>query len=193
MAPTAGTLSAGEADGELLRKAAGGDGEAFARLAERHGEGLFRLAYSLVGNRSDAEDVLQEAMLGAYQGAKNFEGRSSVRTWLGQIVARQAAANRRSRKVRKTMSLAPEGMLGGLGGEAEFEAREDVGQVMARLTPEYREVVVLRELGNMSYEEIATALGLPRGTVESRLHRGRAELRELLLGQGYGVAEEEGK
>jgi RNA polymerase sigma-70 factor (ECF subfamily) len=64
--------------------------------------------------------------------------------------------------------------------------REDLMKVLEQITPEYREVIVLREFGNMAYEEIAAALGLPRGTVESRLFRARAELRELLGNQGYG-------
>jgi RNA polymerase sigma-70 factor (ECF subfamily) len=170
----------------LLRKAAAGDAQAFSQLADRHTEALFRLAYSLVGNQADAEDVLQEAFLGAYQGAKRFEGRSQVRTWLGQIVARQAAALRRSKRVRKTLPLDPVASPPTEGGETQVDTREDLMQVLEQMTPEYREVIVLREFGNMAYEEIAAALGLPRGTVESRLFRARAELRELLGSQGYG-------
>lgn len=182
-----GRNSAEEPDEALLRKAAAGDAEAFARLADRHTEALFRLAYSLVGNRTDAEDVLQEAFLGAYQGAKGFQGRSQVRTWLGQIVARQAAALRRSKRVRKTLPLETQPPTGvESGNESLVDTREDLTQVLEQMTPEYREVIVLREFGNMAYEEIAAALGLPRGTVESRLFRARAELRELLGDQGYG-------
>jgi RNA polymerase sigma-70 factor (ECF subfamily) len=170
-----------------LRKSASGDAAAFAILADRHTEALFRLAYSLVGNRTDAEDVLQESFLGAYQGAKGFQGRSQVRTWLGQIVARQAAALRRSKRVRRTQPLETQPPTGvESGNETEVDMREDLMKVLAQITPEYREVIVLREFGNMAYEEIAAALGLPRGTVESRLFRARAELRELLGTQGYG-------
>ncbi len=177
-----------EGDEVLLRKAASGDAKAFALLADRHTEGLFRLAWSLTGNRTDAEDVLQEAFIGAYQGAKGFQGRSSVRTWLGQIVARQAASLRRSKRVRKALSLDTQVVTYGVesGNESETDAREDLMKVLEQMTPDYREVIVLREFGNMSYEEIAASLGLPRGTVESRLFRARGELRELLGAQGYG-------
>ncbi|HVX83372.1 MAG TPA: RNA polymerase sigma factor [Phycisphaerae bacterium] len=182
------TAGGNQSDEVLLRKAAAGDAEAFATLAERHTEGLYRLAWSLVGNRTDAEDVLQEAMVGAYKNARTFQGRSAVRTWLGQIVARQAAAFRRSRRIRKTAVLDEQAMESPATGDVEsgVDQREDLLQVLKQMSNEYREVIVLRELENMSYEDIATALGLPRGTVESRLFRARAELRELLTEQGYG-------
>lgn len=92
-------------DFRLLERAAGGDAQAFDQLVARHAPGLFRLAYSLLGNREDAEDVLQEAFLGAFRGFRKFGKRSAVRTWLGQILVRQVAVWRRGHLPRRTISL----------------------------------------------------------------------------------------
>lgn len=170
-----------ESDAVLLKLAAQGDGAAFQKLVDRHAAGLLRLACGLVGNRSDAEDVVQETFLGAFKAAGTFEGRSTVRTWLGQILVRQAAALRRSRRTRQALAL-EENVLANTGTSrsVQVDRREDVMVMLQRLSPEHREVIVLREFEQMSYDEIASALGVPRGTVESRLHRARAELRSLL-------------
>jgi RNA polymerase sigma-70 factor, ECF subfamily len=163
-----------EQDRQWIVRAARGDSAAFHRLVDAHADRLFRVANSLVGNVSDAEDVLQETFAGAFKGLRGFAGRSTVKTWLTRILVLQVAAWRRKR--RKTLPLegAPERASG--GGQAGVDARMDFQAAMEKLSPEHREVIVLRELEQMSYEEIAQALEVPRGTVESRLHRARAEL-----------------
>jgi len=174
-------------DQELLRTAAGGDDDAFHALVDRHARDLFRVAMSLSHNRNDAEDLLQETFLGAYRSMKNFEGRSSVRTWLTQILTRQAAkAWHKSRHARASVSLS--GAQDGAERDdlapasdasvRSTEQRLDVKHVLAGLSPQHREVLVLREVQGLSYEEIAATLGVPRGTVESRLSRARAEFRQ---------------
>jgi RNA polymerase sigma-70 factor (ECF subfamily) len=143
-----------------------------------------------MGNATDAEDVLQEALLGAFRRLGAFEGRSSVKTWLVRILLNHASKFRRSRRIRRTSSLPDEigpddGHASGLdtGSPAAIvESRIDLDAMLAVLSPEHREVIVLRELQQMSYEEIATALKIPRGTVESRLHRARQELRRRYAG-----------
>ena len=93
-------------DLELLRSAAGGDERAFHTLIDRHAPVMFRAALSLTRNRSDAEDLMQETMVGAYRGLQNFAGRSSVKTWLMQILTRQAAkAWHRTRHERRALTL----------------------------------------------------------------------------------------
>ena len=179
-----------ETDAVLVEQAARGEARAFATLVQRHGPGLFRLAYGLLGNRADAEDVLQETLLGAYRGLAGFEGRSAVRTWLGQILVRQAAGFRRARETRRGVAAgayAAGAPVAEPAGAGPVDSREDVMQALDRLSPEHREVIVLREFEHMSYDQIATALALPRGTVESRLHRARAELRTLL--GAYGTSD----
>jgi RNA polymerase sigma-70 factor (ECF subfamily) len=147
-------------------------------LLDRHSDRLFRLAYSLVGNSADAHDVVQETWAGAYRGLGGFEGRASVATWLTRILVLQAAKWRRDHKRR--FEPLGSGGVSREGGAAEVERRMDVRAALEQLTAEHREVLVLREYEQMSYEEMAEALGVPRGTVESRLHRARAELKEKL-------------
>lgn len=172
-------------DLELLRKAARGDGAAFHALVDRHAPELFRLAASLSATRSDAEDVVQETFIGAYQGLRKFDGRASVKTWLKRILVRQAARHwNRSKRSRSALPMeaaesapAPREKA---GGTAAVDRRHDVAAVIRTLAPEHREVVVMREFEQMSYAEIADVLDVPMGTVESRLFRARAELRAKL-------------
>jgi RNA polymerase sigma-70 factor (ECF subfamily) len=175
-------------DAQLVRSAARGDGEAFCELSERHARRLFRLAVSLCGNAADAEDVLQETLAGAYQGLERFEGRSSVKTWLSRILVTQVARWRRGRRNKQSVSLE------GISSRPDFECpqaeqspvdsavscRMDLQAALQRLSGDHREVIVLREVEGLSYEQISEVLRIPRGTVESRLHRARAELRQHL-------------
>lgn len=175
-------------DPDLMRRASDGDDAAYRGLVDRHAPHLYRLAFSLVGNAVDAEDVLQETFLGAFRHLRKFEQRSTVKTWLSRILVRQAAKCHRSRRKHKMVSLnglseAAEGLLVGkaaTSARTKSDTRMDVMAVLEKLLPIHREVVVLRELHGMSYEEIARILGVPRGTVESRLFRARQELKERL-------------
>ena len=179
-----------ETDEQLAKKAAWGDHAAFRALADRHAAYLLRVATSLVGSEPDAEDVVQQTLVGAYKGLAGFRGGSSVKTWLTGIAVRQAARWRRTRSRDKALSLSPgsaddEGPGGGFGPQtpssaAAVESRIDAEAILATLSSEHRQVIVLRELEGLSYEEMADTLGVPRGTVESRLHRARAELKEAL-------------
>jgi RNA polymerase sigma-70 factor, ECF subfamily len=172
-------------DLELVRKAARGDGDAFHALVDRHAAELFRLAASLSAVRADAEDVVQETFVGAYQGLKRFDGRASVKTWLKRILVRQAArAWNRSRRSRSALPLegAAETAIQkeSISATAMVDGRIDVAGVLGTLAPEHREVIAMREFEDMSYTEMAEVLGIPQGTVESRLHRARADLRKKL-------------
>ena len=165
----------------LLRRAASGDERAFHELVDRHSAWLFRLAFLLVGNEADAEDVVQETLLGAFRHLRRFRGDASVKTWLTRILTRQAAMRHRSGSRSRTVAL--QEAAGDAGAQAERAGlRLDVRDVLAALAPEHKEVVVLREFEGMSYAEIAEALDVPRGTVESRLFRARQHLKEMLKG-----------
>ena len=174
-------------DADLVRRARRGDEAACHEMVDCYGAYLYRLAFSLVGNAADAEDVLQETFLGAFRHLRIFEGRASVKTWLSRILVRQAARSRRFRSRHKTVSLeslekAPQKLLRNKAAfvETASDTRMDVMAVLETLSPIHREVIVLRELQGMSYEEIADVLDAPRGTVESRLFRARQMLRERL-------------
>jgi RNA polymerase sigma-70 factor (ECF subfamily) len=167
-------------DIELMRRAAAGDSRSFHALVDRHAQRLFRLAVSLVGNVADAEDVLQETFIGAFRGLRSFEGRSSVRTWLTRILVTQAARWHRDRRRTRAQAVDESIPSSAADANAAPDAGMDVSAAMQRLSPEHRQVLALREFEQMSYEEIAEVLGVPRGTVESRLHRARSEMREKL-------------
>ncbi len=171
-------------DAELLKQIGRGEQAACRALLERHGRYLFGVAHALAGNAADAEDLVQETLVGALGG--RFRGESSVRTWLVRILTNQAGMLRRRARSRavyvgldETPSPAsPEGELGTSG----VEARLDLSTMLAALTLEHRQILVLREMEGLSYEQIAETLHLPRGTVESRLHRAREELRKRFKG-----------
>jgi RNA polymerase sigma-70 factor (ECF subfamily) len=172
-------------DLELVHQAAHGDSAAFHVLMERHAQELFRLASSLSASRADAEDVVQETFIGAYQGLRRFDGRASVKTWLKRILVRQAARTwNRSKRSRSTLPIEAVDMSPPsrqkTSATALVDGKIDVAAVLRTLAPEHREVVVMREFDQMSYAEIAQVLEIPIGTVESRLHRARAELRAKL-------------
>lgn len=186
-------------DFELARQAAAGDSAAFHVLVDRHAPGLLRLAMTLSPSRADAEDVLQETFTGAFRGLKKFNYRASVKTWLTQILVRRAAKNwHRTRRWRKSTSIdqSPGGSEAQTGrselygelsdklsvrsGSAAVDHRLDVMAALQTLAEDHRQVLVLRELQQLTYEEIAGVLRVPRGTVESRLFRARGALRAKL-------------
>jgi RNA polymerase sigma-70 factor (ECF subfamily) len=183
------TRSEPASDLELLRSAAGGDRRAFHELVGRHSDSLFRLAVSMSRSRADAEDVLQETLIGAFRGMAKFDGRASVRTWLTQILVRQSAKMWHKGK-RTAQAVAIDSPAGAAAGESlarpspeeNVDRRIDLTAVINTLPDDHREVILLREVRGLSYEEIAEVLRVPRGTVESRLHRARAGLRQRLKG-----------
>ena len=166
-------------DLELLAAAAAGEEEAFERLVERHGQRLYALAVSLVSSIPDAQDVLQETFLGAFRGLAGFKGQASVRTWLTRILVTQAAKCLRDRQRRRRHEST------GIGGEVAAAGTDvqkvlDVQAALGWLTMEQREVLVLREFEQLSYQKMAEVLGVPQGTVESRLYRAREAMKEIL-------------
>jgi RNA polymerase sigma-70 factor, ECF subfamily len=165
---------------ELARAAAEGDAQAFRALTDRHIEDLFRLALSLSGRRADAEDICQEALVGAFKGVRRFDGRSSFKTWITRILLRAAAKSWKKNKQRNHFSL--EASAGGdlRTSAPNQDARLDLLEVMKQLGPEHQQIIVLRELQGLSYDDISKTIGIPTGTVESRLFRARKELRRLL-------------
>ena len=175
-----------DGDIELVRRVRQGDEAAFRRVVDIHGPRLYLLAMSMLGNREDAQDVVQETFVGAFRGLRGFQGRSTVKTWLTRILMNNVANLRRSRHLRKTVPLGEaEEQLGEALAELATETgradvRMDIAAVLSRLPQEHREVIVLREIQSMTYDEIAAALGVPRGTVESRLFRARQKLKEIL-------------
>ena len=183
-----------ESDPELVQKIRRGDEAAFSELVRRHADSLLGMAFSLVGIRADAEDLVQETFMVALRRIQTFEGRSAFGTWLRGILVFKAAKLRRSRKVRASVPIhdhdgSPDARradesLSTRSASAAVDSRVDVTAMLDTLSDEHREIVVLRELQQFSYEEISKMLKIPIGTVESRLYRARQELRKRFGGYG---------
>ncbi len=171
-------------DLELVRRIGRGDDAALRALMERESRYLYGIAHAMTSNVADAEDLVQETFAAAI--SSRFRGESSVRTWLVQILVRRAGMLRRRRREHQSLDArSPDGSglkLVGSEATAGTEARLDLSSMLASLSQEHRAVIVLRELQGLTYEEMAKTLGVPRGTVESRLHRAREELRRRFKG-----------
>jgi RNA polymerase sigma-70 factor, ECF subfamily len=178
----------GQSDWQLARRARGGDIAAFHELVDRHAASLLGMATMLVGNAADAEDVVQETLAGAFRGLGSFRGDSAVKTWLTRILLRQAAGLLRRRMRHPAVSLeaadpASRSRYAGPSvpaGTGRADARMDLAAALAAMSEEHRQVLVLRELQGLSYDEIAEILSVPRGTVESRLFRARRAMQDRL-------------
>jgi RNA polymerase sigma-70 factor (ECF subfamily) len=170
-------------DAELLRRTAHDDPTAYRELVQRHARYLYGIAFSLSGNAADAEDLVQETFAATLK--TQYRGEAAVRTWLVQILVRQAAMLRRRGRhpaVAGRIGLSDRVPAAKSSPASGVDAKLDLATMLDVLSPEHRQVIVLREVEGLSYEEIAATLGVPRGTVESRLHRARAELRQRFAG-----------
>jgi len=178
----------------LVTQAREGDTTAFAELVRRYEGKIFRLAQHVTQNREDAEDVLQETFMKAYEHLDQFKGDSKFYTWIVRIAVNQALMKLRRRKTDKSVSLDEQIDTGedtvvreiaawGENPEESF-SREELGEVLdtaiQSLEPLYRSVFVLRDIEELSTEETADALGLSVPAVKSRLLRARLQLREKL-------------
>jgi RNA polymerase sigma-70 factor (ECF subfamily) len=168
-----------------------GRSAAFGELVRRYQDRLFSTAYRLTGNAEDAQDVVQEAFLSAYQSLGSFKGDSLFFTWLYRIAVNTAISLKRKQRVALSIhgGAGEEGGLdpadpsdAGRPGRALEQAEEEqrVQRALDRLSAEHRAVLVLKEIEGQKYEAMAELLGVPIGTIRSRLHRARLELRELL-------------
>ena len=186
-------------DQQLIDQTLAGNTDAFGGLVGRHQNRLFNSIVHLMRNESDAEDVVQDAFVLALTKLDSFKGNSQFYTWLFRI-ARNSAISR-LRKKRPKLSLDSPSVGGDdlvpleLPGKVpvpsdDMERQERVQGLMdalGRMSPEHREILVLREMDNLDYETIAEMLELAVGTVRSRLHRARSQLRELLSDAGNGL------
>ena len=169
----------------LARKAAARDRTALHAVVDRHASELYRLARGLSPTAADAEDAVQDTLIAAFRAIGSFDGRASLLTWMTRILIRRARRLGRKRSSQSALSLeveldSPRQDARLLAGSSSDDCRLDLAAALPKLPPEYREVIVLRELQGMSYAEIANTLDIPQGTVESRIHRARSLLREHL-------------
>ena len=188
-----------EEERALVQRAQKGDSAAFEDIVRANEATVYRLALRQLGNREDAEDAAQEVFLKAYTGLASFRGDSKLSVWLYRITGNVCTDMLRRR--RETVSLSQENDE---GEPLELELpderfdpaalterkdlRERIGAALNALPPEAREILLLRELGGASYDEIAETLGLDLGTVKSRIFRARKKLCALLDGNFSGDA-----
>jgi RNA polymerase sigma-70 factor (ECF subfamily) len=202
-------MKAASEEARLLAQARSGSSEAFDRLVELHQDRVYGLLLRLTGSAEDAEDLAQECFLRACRALDQFQGGSAFYTWLYRIALNLARSGRRTEHRRREKEVPMAVLAGGRGrnedagedgdggiemaaiesGPDELaERREMVRKVQGALedlSTEHREVVVLRDIEGLDYEEIAGLVGVSREAVKSRLHRARGELASRLKGLGY--------
>ena len=178
----------------LVTQAREGDNRAFAELVKYYEAKIFRLAQHITQNREDAEDVLQETFLKAYEHLNQFQGNSKFYTWIVRIAVNQALMKLRRRKTDKTVSMDEEIDTGEDTVTREIAAwdedpeerfsRQELGEILnssiQSLAPAYQSVFLLRDVDELSTEETAEALEISVPAVKSRLLRARLQLREKL-------------
>jgi RNA polymerase sigma-70 factor, ECF subfamily len=175
-------------DGQLIRAACQGDAASYGTLVRKYQARLCTSLTHICGSLDDAEDIAQEAFVQAYVKLRTFAGGSSFYTWLYRIAVNAAISRKRRRREQtsvdtKREELGLEPLDDGERADERLLREERAGQVqraLGRLSDEHRTILVLREIDDCDYDEIAQVLQLPVGTVRSRLHRARLQLKEQL-------------
>jgi RNA polymerase sigma-70 factor (ECF subfamily) len=195
----ADVVAAAGDDAGLASRAAQGDQDAFARIMRRYNQRLYRLAVSVLGDASEAEDVLQESYVRAFYALSTYSGAGSLGAWLARIVRNEGIDRVRARDSRRSR-VAIEADLGGQSEEDETNVANDplqsltdpqalaanadlrhlLERAIQRLPEQFRTAFVLREVEGLSVEETAEYLGIPMATVKTRDHRARNLLRAYL-------------
>src|SRR5580704_18054006 len=196
LSPTASASSAND-EGQLVERARAGDAAAFTELVNRYERKIYRLAKHITQNDEDAEDVLQDAFLKAYEHLDTFKGDSKFYTWIVRIAVNEALMRLRKRRSDRTVPLDEPVDTGEEMVAREIAVWEDnpeqrysreemhdiLEQAVETLKPDFRTVFVLRDIEELSTEDTAEALGISIPAVKSRLLRARLALREKLTRQ----------
>jgi RNA polymerase sigma-70 factor, ECF subfamily len=171
-------------DEELVRRFVSGERGAFDVLVARHERRVYNLAYRMLGRRDDALDAAQETFLACYRKVHGFRGGSAFTTWLHRVALNVCydALRRRSREdpARDEDRVEPPAVADPADASA---TAVDVRRALLEVPEDFRAVLVLHDVQGVPYEEIAAAVGVPVGTVKSRLHRGRVALARALRGE----------
>lgn len=186
-----------EQEASIVRKVLGGDANAFETLVLEYEKNVYNIALRMTGNSEDAADMTQEAFIKAYNSLQSFRGDSKFSVWLYRIVSNVCLDFLRSKNRRPTVSLSVEDDD---GEDAQLDVadesqspellldrkltRDSVRRGLDSLPPDYRQILLLREIQGLSYDEIAQALSLEVGTVKSRIFRARKRLCTFLIDDG---------
>jgi RNA polymerase sigma-70 factor (ECF subfamily) len=189
-------------DERLVERAQGGDAEAFGEIMRRWERRIYALAYGILGRDEDARDATQETFIAAFRNMSGFRGEAKVSSWLHRIAVNQCITRQRRAKVRAETSMdaendsgfsiastlaAPEGASPAniVEGHERIEA---VRRAVGSLPPELKQVVVLKEFEDLTFQEISDALSIPLSTVKSRLYTAMRQLRMRLEKHGVEAA-----
>lgn len=189
-------------DARILRGLRAGIEEAYEELLARYQSGVYGIVFRLLGNQNDASDVVQEVFLKVFRSVGSFREQSSLRTWIYRIAVNEAHNHRRwfARHGSREVTVEEDSEMDSLKSAAdpgrspfeqalERENRTLIEQALDRINQVFRTAVILRDIENLSYEEIADILQVSLGTVKSRILRGRDALRrELTLEHGFAEA-----
>lgn len=184
-----------------IESAQKGDRESFERIVMAYQQKVYNMAFRLLGDREEAEDLTQEVFLNVFKHLSSFRGDSQFSTWIYQVTINHC--RNRFKYLKRRFHQATESLddpLQSEEGDVDRELSDEsqvpeealyrrqlqriVQRAVARLRPDYREIIVLRDIQELSYQEISQVLGLAEGTIKSRLHRARWELKELLARLG---------
>jgi len=180
-----------EQDLELVKRCLAGENSAWEALLRAHTSKVYNLCYRFTGSSTHAEDLTQEVFIKIYQTLKSFDAaQGAFTTWLSRITRNHLVDHyRRTKKDRVTDSIEdkverveerPSASLDPLAELESREVRELLQAALALLSPDMREAVILRDLQELDYQEITQVLGVPEGTVKSRINRGRLELARII-------------
>jgi RNA polymerase sigma-70 factor (ECF subfamily) len=186
-------------DEQIVKRALAGDADAFGEIVERWERRIFALSFGMLGREEDARDATQETFLSAFRNLRGFRGEAKVSSWLHRIAVNQCITRQRRAKVRSETALEDETIGEGasfLAPAHESPARraerqertEVVRRAVSALPPELREVIVMKEFEELTFQEIAEVLNLPLSTVKSRLYTALRQLRMRLEKHGAEVA-----
>jgi RNA polymerase sigma-70 factor (ECF subfamily) len=185
--PQQGDEDGANNDAKLAAAAARGDGRALETLLARHADRVFAICRRVLGNREDARDAAQEALISIARRISSFDGRAQFSTWVYRVAVNAALdeARRASRRPATVHEgLVAEPVANSPAVDGAVADRIDIDRALQTLPVEFRAAVALRDLCGLDYAEIGIALGIPAGTVRSRIARGRALLAERLGNPG---------
>jgi RNA polymerase sigma-70 factor (ECF subfamily) len=183
-----------EQDNALIERVLSGNDKAFEEIVNRYQKRIFSLCYRMCSNEQDALDLSQEVFLRVYHSLKSFKGSSSFSTWVYRIASNICIDHLRKEKKIKVVSLTPatedddtpsfdlpDDTYSPEESYRKKELAEAISGALTRLSPDHRRIIVLRDINQLSYDEISEILDLEPGTVKSRIFRARDQLRKILL------------
>jgi RNA polymerase sigma-70 factor, ECF subfamily len=178
-------------DGEedLLDRCLGGDGGAFGELIDRYQRVLFNVSLRMVGNREDARDITQTVFLKAYQSLGSFDRRHKFFSWVYRIMINESLNHLSKARRMEPLEESLESRAAGPDEEcAQNQLHDAIQSALEELSPDYRQVIVLRHFAQLSYEEMSEVLEVPEKTVKSRLHTARQLLGGIFSKNGVALS-----